>query len=176
MHLSTRWLLARPGGCYWQVYAGCLTGMSLCAVRDLLAWAHFVNAAAPSIGLLPAYAHGAHLVLLDGLGLGVGLSSEACEVLRDICHRFLLSQLPPDLHEAVAAAAGSAAPDATGSIHAAAAPESMQEDGGADQWGIAPFFVERRSGAPQPAAHFSFQAPTTSRNAMRVLRALQVGG
>jgi hypothetical protein len=46
------------------------------AVRDLLAWAGFINATAPQLGVLAAYAHGAHLVLLDGIGLGVGLSAE----------------------------------------------------------------------------------------------------
>jgi midasin len=45
-------------------------------VRDLLAWARFVRAAAPRIGTFPAYAHGAHLVLLDGIGLGAGVPSE----------------------------------------------------------------------------------------------------
>jgi midasin len=45
-------------------------------VRDLLSWAGFINATSPQLGLLPAYAHGAHLVLLDGIGLGVGLSAE----------------------------------------------------------------------------------------------------
>ena len=42
----------------------------------------FINAAAPHIGTEAAYAHGAHLVLLDGIGLGVGMpiqvSPSAC--------------------------------------------------------------------------------------------------
>jgi hypothetical protein len=45
------------------------------------------------------------------------------------------------------------------------------------RWGIAPFYVDQRqqAGAAPPAgAAFNFQAPTTSRNALRVLRALQV--
>lgn len=43
-------------------------------------------------------------------------------------------------------------------------------------WGIAPFFVERRPGADGAGgARFDFGAPTTGRNALRVLRALQVG-
>lgn len=46
------------------------------AVRDLLAWAGFIAVTHSQLGLLPAYAHGAHLVLLDGIGLGVGLSAE----------------------------------------------------------------------------------------------------
>ena len=33
----------------------------------------FINAAAPHIGTEAAYMHGAHLVLLDGIGLGVGM-------------------------------------------------------------------------------------------------------
>ena len=33
----------------------------------------FINAAAPHIGTEAAYVHGAHLVLLDGIGLGVGM-------------------------------------------------------------------------------------------------------
>ena len=45
-------------------------------MRDLLAWAGFINATTPQLGPLAAYAHGAHLVLLDGIGLGVGLSAE----------------------------------------------------------------------------------------------------
>ena len=42
-------------------------------------------------------------------------------------------------------------------------------------WGIPPFFVERgpHSGA-EPGAAFDFRAPTTARNALRVLRALQL--
>lgn len=46
------------------------------SVRDLLGWVSFVEATAPDIGPLLAYAHGAHLVLLDGIGLGVGLPEE----------------------------------------------------------------------------------------------------
>ena len=33
----------------------------------------FINSAGPHIGAEAAYAHGAHLVLLDGIGLGVGM-------------------------------------------------------------------------------------------------------
>lgn len=42
-------------------------------------------------------------------------------------------------------------------------------------WGIAPFFVERRLGGPAwQGDGFAFRAPTTGRNALRVLRALQL--
>ena len=63
---------------FWRFFAaraGAAAAGAL-SVRDLLAWARFVNAAAANIGALPAYAHGAHLVLLDGLGLGAGVPLE----------------------------------------------------------------------------------------------------
>jgi midasin len=49
---------------------------------------------APPPGALPAYLHGAHLVLLDGLGLGVGLPPSTAAPLRAQCISFLESQLP----------------------------------------------------------------------------------
>ena len=64
--------------CFWQFFrqrAGPTAGVAL-SVRDLLSWAGFINRAAPSIGALPAYAHGAHLTLLDGIGLGAGIPAE----------------------------------------------------------------------------------------------------
>ncbi len=63
---------------FWRFFrgsAGSAAGGAL-SVRDLLAWAGFVNATAPRIGALAAYAHGAHLVLLDGIGLGISLPAE----------------------------------------------------------------------------------------------------
>lgn len=63
---------------FWRFFRGTsgpAAGGAL-SVRDLLAWAGFVNAAAPRIGALAAYAHGAHLVLLDGIGLGIGLPAQ----------------------------------------------------------------------------------------------------
>jgi hypothetical protein len=65
--------------CSWL--SPCCGGM-VRAVRDLLTWAGFVDTAAGSLGPLAAYVHGAHLTLLDGLGLGVGLSSEVCSGAR----------------------------------------------------------------------------------------------
>ena len=45
----------------------------------------------------------------------------------------------------------------------------------AGKWGIAPFFAERGSNSSATgSAPFDFGAPTTARNAMRVLRALQL--
>ncbi len=62
---------------FWQFFRGHPTGArQALSVRDLLAWADFISRAAPKIGSLPAYAHGAHLVLLDGIGLGIGMQAQ----------------------------------------------------------------------------------------------------
>ncbi|KAK9809153.1 hypothetical protein WJX72_010301 [[Myrmecia] bisecta] len=212
---------------FFRSYAG--AARTALSVRDLLAWVGFVNAAAPRLGALAAYAHGAHLVLLDGIGLGVGMPLEAAATLRDACHRFLLKQLPAENQHDAAAAAGhlaslqlesaiTNAPDTiamdtadgttndAGPIGANKCPrvdEQMRDspsmraaqhaNDAADvserlnsnstastsmpdgMWGIPPFFVAR---GPQTStkggATFDFRAPTTARNAMRVLRALQL--
>ena len=48
--------------------------INLCLTRGCR-WlqVRFINSAAPHIGVEAAYSHGAHLVLLDGIGLGVGM-------------------------------------------------------------------------------------------------------
>lgn len=147
---------------------------------------------------LEAYAHGAQLVLLDGIGLGVGMPAAAAAGLRAKCHKFLMDQLPSEIHPSAALAAGDSGPifdtpsasishsvSDSASDHSlnkaaerAGVVDAMQidEKAPAGYWGIAPFFVARGPSAPShPASSaFSFQAPTTARNAMRVLRALQV--
>lgn len=62
---------------FWGFYNSKSAALrSVLSIRDLLAWAKFVSATAPSIGPLAAYAHGAYLVLLDGIGLGIGMQME----------------------------------------------------------------------------------------------------
>ena len=62
---------------FWAFYNSKSAALrSVLSIRDLLAWARFVNTTAPSIGPLAAYTHGAYLVLLDGIGLGIGMQME----------------------------------------------------------------------------------------------------
>ncbi|KAG1662050.1 hypothetical protein FOA52_005297, partial [Chlamydomonas sp. UWO 241] len=146
------------------------------SVRDLLSWVSFVNAASPRLGSLPAYAHGAHLTLLDGIGLGAGVSPAVAAALRATCHAHLLSQLPDDssgarLHAALAAG-DLGAPLA--SLVAAGLLDARPPPGA---WGLPPFYLPVPEGSgdgARPDAGFSLAAPTTARNAFRVLRALQV--
>jgi hypothetical protein len=52
-----------------------------------------------------AYVHGAYLILLDGINLGLGLNELAANEARAACQRFLTLQLTPLLGDAAAAAA-----------------------------------------------------------------------
>lgn len=91
-------------------------GLSL-SVRDLLSWAGFITSSMSELGrdvyygskaspsstnvaveksaLRPweAYAHGAALVLLDGMGLGAGLSPLSVDRLRKSCAKILKEQV-----------------------------------------------------------------------------------
>lgn len=60
---------------FWRFYHSRAPAVARAAlsVRDLLAWVGFINTSAPQLGLVPAYVHGAYLILLDGIGLGLGM-------------------------------------------------------------------------------------------------------
>jgi midasin len=176
------------------------------SVRDLLAWVGFINAACEQLGPLQAYAHGAYLTLLDGLGLGLGIPQALLEPLRHACRQLLVQQLssssadeqqqqqqlclaPAKAAAVVAEAAGelllgpdSSSTNSSSSSSSLAARADVTTDDG--RWGIPPFFVARGPHAAAAAAaaaaavgagpRFNFQAPTTCRNAFRLLRAMQV--
>ena len=95
---------------FWSFYreaAGKGVARSALLTRDLVAWAQFMRAANDPSGegsaasgcsrrLSPeeAYAHGAYLTLLDGLGLGLGLPEETAKRIAAECRAFLRAQLP----------------------------------------------------------------------------------
>ena len=96
---------------FWDFYreiAGRGAARAALLTRDLVAWAQFVRAAATGAGsaasgcnrrLAPAqaFAHGAYLTLLDGLGLGLGLPEETARGLAEQCKKFLRDELPPEV-------------------------------------------------------------------------------
>ena len=90
---------------FWEFYhdnAGSSTARAALAVRDLIGWANFMREMVdPSRGapLSPseAYAHGAYLTLLDGLGLGLGMPEEAARQIKIKCLSFLQRQLPEEV-------------------------------------------------------------------------------
>lgn len=67
-------------------------GLSL-SVRDLLSWAGFMTSSGLLLRPWESYVHGAALVLLDGMGLGAGLSPQSVARLRKECVRALREQV-----------------------------------------------------------------------------------
>ena len=86
---------------FWQFYhenAGSSTARAALAVRDLIGWANFMREMVDSSRRVPlrpseAYAHGAYLTLLDGLGLGLGMPEEAARQITLKCLEFLREQM-----------------------------------------------------------------------------------
>ncbi|CAM9870479.1 unnamed protein product, partial [Phaeothamnion confervicola] len=171
--------------------------------RDILAWAAFVAGAckvpgaalpapATALGaaaaLLPwqAFVHGAALVLLDGLGLGTGMSRYDVAQLHAVAAEAVVAAVP----FAERAAARLELFEGGGEVHVITLPgggvgvEDARSDAagvGADGvdggwFGMAPFLIRRGPlpAAPPAALRFSLGAPTTARNLRRVLRAMQL--
>ncbi|CAI0419971.1 unnamed protein product [Linum tenue] len=149
---------------FWDWFNKLQTGRIL-TVRDLLSWVEFINVTRRSLGPQYALVHGLFLVLLDGLRLGTGISLPDARVLRERCISFIQEQ--PELR---------GVPNL-----------SLMDYGWSDQmdisciednqpentFGISPFYIEQGDQCCESQG-FEFLAPTTRRNAMRVLRAMQL--
>ncbi|CAN0109706.1 unnamed protein product [Ectocarpus sp. 6 AP-2014] len=176
-------------------------GLSL-SVRDLLSWAGFITSSVTSSspdsrsseqGLRPweAYVHGAALMLLDGMGLGAGLSPSSVVRLRQACVKFLREQIPSCPEQAPALGQldmdGGERPDKLASLAfevrkltSGKMGEAAEETTGTPRFvfGVEPFFTPcgpaKVLGSESAKLDFSVEAPTTSKNLRRVLRALQI--
>eukprot|EP00903_Cladosiphon_okamuranus_P014927 g13820.t2 len=162
-------------------------GLSL-SVRDLLSWAGFMTSSGLRLRPWEAYVHGAALVLLDGMGLGAGLSPQSVARLRKGCAKTLKDQIPacPEQSAALAQLDRDGGSEAESPLAldfvvreaAAAAGGAEMGDEVVFEFGVGPFFTPcgplRALGPGSGELDFSVQAPTTSKNLYRVLRALQV--
>jgi midasin len=148
---------------FWAYYKShvAATARQVLSVRDLLTWIEFVNCTAHLVNPYIAFAHGAHVAFLDGIGLGVGLSEEASITLRSRCMQFLTGQLPYDVQQEVQVA-----------LSLKDSVPNISEAG--NKWGLTPFYLDRISEPSTQGAPFDFNAPTTAKNAFRVLRAMQL--
>ena len=116
-----------PGGATGSAARSSLT------VRDAIAWASFCCTVvqAGQLTAWAAYAHGAYLTLLDGLGLGLGLPEVTARRLRVACEQFLRSQLPPSEHEAMLSASFKHLPSELGRSDGADDPAALSFGAGA---------------------------------------------
>ncbi|XP_052724837.1 midasin isoform X1 [Vigna angularis] len=142
-------------------------------VRDLISWVDFFITMETSLGPEHALLHGVFLVLLDGLSLGTGLSKRDAAELRERCLSFLLQKLRVDesnLLYSKLSRMGNYGWGEFGSIMDVPHSNNTQHD---DLFGIEPFYINKGIGIVEDGG-FEFMAPTTCRNALRVLRAMQL--
>ncbi|CAM9114855.1 unnamed protein product [Choristocarpus tenellus] len=177
-------------------------GLTL-SIRDLLGWAHFISnvcgqsgnmargvaenpqsvaESSQGLGAWAAYVHGASLIVLDGLGLGAGLSPGDVSKFKEVACKVLLEQVPEGLERSRATT--HLFPKCKSlrfgvRYHTASQPLSV-EDHVAPQalFGSGDFWTPC-GGRPLPDVGtqdigFSLGAATTGLNAVRVLRALQL--
>ncbi|XP_057771067.1 midasin isoform X2 [Salvia miltiorrhiza] len=157
---------------FWEWFNLLQTGKIL-TVRDLLSWVSFINVSARNLSAESALVHGAFLVLLDGLSLGSNISKAEAAELRMRCLSFLLEKLkesatsfdPSGLDGLESY--GWADPESSTILTAA---DNMECD---SLFGIHPFYIEKGTDCVV-AEGFQFLAPTTQKNTMRVLRAMQL--
>ncbi|KAL0341854.1 UNVERIFIED_CONTAM: Midasin, partial [Sesamum calycinum] len=157
---------------FWEWFNLLQTGKIL-TVRDLLSWVSFINVAERSLPAESAFIHGSFLVLLDGLSLGTNIAKGEAAELRKKCLSFLLEKLkeckpnfdPSSLDELESY--GWAHP---GSLSVISHADNMDCD---SLFGIHPFYIEKGTDCVG-AEGFEFLAPTTRRNTLRVLRAMQL--
>ncbi|KAL6547365.1 hypothetical protein OROMI_023086 [Orobanche minor] len=157
---------------FWEWFNHLETSRLL-TVRDLLSWVSFTNAMERNLSAESALVHGAFLVLLDGLSLGTGLSESDAAELRLKCLSFLLEKLKEGKRSFDSSSVYGLETygwEDPGSIYVLGKADDMECD---NLFGIHPFYIEK--GADRISADgFEFRAPTTRRNALRVLRAMQL--
>ncbi|KAH9296173.1 hypothetical protein KI387_039761, partial [Taxus chinensis] len=159
--------LADPLLNFWKWFHNKEAGRML-TVRDLLSWITFVNDTEKYIGIDTAFVHGAYLVLLDGLSLGSGMSNTTAERLKDACLNFLLHQLHAE----------GPSPCKGENYVSRYQPEfinkpDFENSQSNDMFGIHPFYIMKGVNVKQ-RVNFELSAPTTSKNGLRILRAMQL--
>jgi MoxR-like ATPase len=129
------------------------------SLRDVLTWAEFIVAASkscPSIDIWDLYRQGAYLMHLDGIGLGTGMGRDRANKLKSMAESFLTQQLTDCMQFANSERSNS---------------NLFRIEHG--KFGRSPFWIEMGSRAANDPL-FDFEAPTTSTNLIRVLRAMQL--
>ncbi|UPR03955.1 midasin [Chloropicon primus] len=125
------------------------------SIRDLAAWADFINLKAEELGPSMAFGHGAYLVFLDGFGVGTGNS-------------FHVNDLKEKSEELVANLSG------VGQKADLTSPAAKVIADGESEWGIHPFFVSKGSGEQHSSSKYSMTSRTAMKNLWRILRAMQM--
>ncbi|XP_020701231.1 midasin isoform X3 [Dendrobium catenatum] len=157
---------------FWQWFNMLKTGRML-TVRDLLSWISFINMTEGSLGSEHAFLHGAFLVMLDGLSVGTGMLKSEALMLRESSLHLLIEELKVSglgfsnsrFYEMDNYGWGDFMKRTDASLTNNAPSENI--------FGIDPFFIDKGQDNCKDEG-FEFRAPTTHRNILRVLRAMQL--
>ncbi|XP_063981633.1 midasin-like isoform X2 [Diachasmimorpha longicaudata] len=128
------------------------------SIRDVLTWVDFMNSSS-TLSTSEAYYHGACLTYIDSLGSGVtGTESyEKLESFRITAINFLRHQTRENFE--------------TQEENMMATDPELKSD---ELFGVAPFYIPVGPSGKLDDIGFTFTAPTTGGNALKVLRALQL--
>ncbi|XP_048323691.2 midasin isoform X2 [Ziziphus jujuba] len=157
---------------FWEWFSHLQTGRML-TVRDLLSWIDFINVTESRLGPEYAVLHGMFLVLLDGLSLGTGISKRDAEELRKSSLSFFLEQLKVGDANVMFSKHSTLQNYGWGDLETSmdtSLDNKMQCD---NIFGVDPFYIEKGCENCKDG-EFEIFAPTTCRNALRVLRAMQL--
>ncbi|KZV19144.1 midasin [Dorcoceras hygrometricum] len=145
----------------------------LLTVRDILSWVSFINETGRSLPAESALIHGAYLVALDGLSLGTNISKSDAAQLRLECLSFLQNKLKDHIKCSNSSSLDTLNDygwDDSGSSTVPIQADNIECD---NLFGIHPFYIEK--GTDNVGVEgFEFMAPTTRRNTLRLLRAMQI--
>jgi len=140
-------------------------GRTIFSLRDILSWINFINLTHEIITPEIAFLHGGSMVFLDGLGinpmLGVSVTGLDDGKFRKSCERKLASFA--HINDQAQKKDLSHALEITNA-------DIINND---EIFGIYPFTIPKGK-YPSQQVKFDFKAPTTLKNTMRVLRALQL--
>ncbi|KAI4324806.1 hypothetical protein MLD38_030260 [Melastoma candidum] len=145
----------------------------LLTVRDIVSWVSFINVTQRNLGGKYAFLHGAFLILLDGLTLGTCISRDEAEEVKVKCLHFLLKQLKVDEISFDFSNFSSMYTYGWGDSGSSKSVLGDLNMHNADKFGLDPFFIERGDNHSETGG-FEFLAPTTRKNAFRMLRAMQL--
>lgn len=137
------------------------------SIRDILSWVHFINKVTLEQACLDpglAYIHGACLVLLDGLGSGLtGSGAAGWKQLRDASLNYLCQQVWQN---------SGAKPNKTTLMEELVS--DLNHVNTDTLFGIGPFTITKGPESVLGSAVFTFRAPRTCVNLLRLLRGLQL--
>jgi len=155
-------------------------------LRDLHAWLGFMGCVLGKSGQIhnqkgyanmtpwEVYAHGACIVLLDGLGLGTGMTQASSASLRASAGEFIIGQAPEgEERRKVKAILGEVG--GTGDDRENGEGVEVHFNTKLGFFGVSPFFIPFGTSIPPSSPNFSLKAPTARRNMLRVLRGMQYG-